>query len=79
MFVIAIVFELALLVFIGKQYGLIGEPVPIGEKVAVVDFNQPVTQKFVNDVIKSMDKVKENKDYASTVHHELSWWFTYCV
>ncbi len=63
MFVIAIVFEIALLAFIAKQYGLIGEPVPLGQKVAVVDFNQPVTQKFVNDVMESMDKVKEDKDY----------------
>ena len=63
MFVIAIVFEIALLAFVAKQYGLLGEGVPLGQKVAVVDFNQPVTQAFVNDVMKSMDKVKEDKDY----------------
>lgn len=63
MFVIAIVFEIALLAFIAKHYGLLGEGVPLGQKVAVVDFNQPVTQNFVNDVMKSMDKVKEDKDY----------------
>jgi len=67
MFIIAIVFEIALLVFIAKQYGLIGEPVPLGQKVAIVDFNQPVTQKFVNDVMKSMDKVKEDKDYTEVL------------
>ncbi len=67
MFVLAILFEVALLGFLAKQYGLIGEPVPFGQKVAVVDFNQPVTQKFVNKVMKSMDKVKEDKDYAEVL------------
>lgn len=67
MFVIAILFEISLLAFMAKQYGLIGEPVPLGQKVAVIDFNQPVTQKFVNDVMKSMDKVKEDKDYSEVL------------
>jgi len=67
MFVLAIVFEIALLVFIAKQYGLLGEGVPLGQKIAVIDFNEPVTQTFVNKVMKHMDKVKEDKDYKEVL------------
>ncbi len=63
MFLLAIVAEVALLLFLAKSYGLLGESVPLGDKIAVVDFNEPVTQKFVNKVIKSMDKVKKDKEY----------------
>jgi protease-4 len=63
MFILAILFEVALLAFIAKQYGLLGEGVPLGQKVAVIDFNQPVTQEYVNKVVENMDKVKEDKDY----------------
>lgn len=67
MFILAIIFEIALLTFIAKQYGLLGEGIPLGQKVAVVDFKEPVTQKYVNDVIESMDEVKENKDYSEVL------------
>ncbi|MCF6244645.1 MAG: signal peptide peptidase SppA, partial [Sulfurovum sp.] len=67
MFILAILFEVALLVFVAKKYGLLGEGIPLGQKVAVVDFNEPVTQKFVNEVIKQMDKVKEDKDYSEVL------------
>jgi len=63
MFVLAIIFEVGLLLFFAKQYGLLGEGVPPGQKVAVVDFNQPVTQAYVNKIMKHMEKAKENKDY----------------
>jgi protease-4 len=63
MFILAIVAEVALLLFLAKSYGLLGESVPLGDKIAVVDFNEPVTQKFVNKIMKSMDKVKEDKEY----------------
>jgi len=64
MFILAIMTEIAILVTVAKSYGLLEGGIPLGKKVAVVDFNQPVTQKFVNTVIKSMDKVKEDKDYS---------------
>ena len=67
MFILAIVAEIGLLVFIAKQYGVFGEMVPLGDKVAVIDFNKPVTQEFVNEVTKSMDKVKEDKDYSEVL------------
>ena len=63
MFILAIIAEIAILVAVAKSYGLLEEGEPLGEKVAMVDFNQPVTQEFVNKVIKNMDRVKENKEY----------------
>jgi protease-4 len=63
MFLIAIVAEVGILIFVANLYGLFGDSVPVGNKIAVIDFNKPVTQKFVNKVIKSMDKVKEDKEY----------------
>ncbi|CAA6800953.1 MAG: Protease IV [uncultured Sulfurovum sp.] len=63
MFIIAIVAEIGIILAIAKAYGFLGEGVPLGEKVAVIDFNQEVTQEYVNTVIKSMDKVKEDKAY----------------
>jgi len=63
MFFVAIVAEVAILLFLAKSYGLLGESVPLGDKIAVIDFNEPVTQKFVNKVIKAMDKVKKDKEY----------------
>jgi len=67
MFMLAIVAEIAILIAVAKSYGLLQEGVPLGEKVALIDFNQPVTQKFVNKVIKSMDKVKEDKAYKEVL------------
>jgi protease-4 len=67
MFILAILFEIALLLFFAKQYGLLGEGVPLGQKVAVVDFNEPVTQEFVNKVMEHMDKIKEDKDYKEVL------------
>lgn len=64
MFILAIVAEVAILVAVAKSYGLLQEGIPLGEKVAVIDFNKPVTQKFVNEVIESMEKVKKDKEYA---------------
>ncbi|MDQ7085433.1 MAG: signal peptide peptidase SppA [Sulfurovum sp.] len=63
MFILAIVAEVALLLFLAKTYGLLGESVPVGDKIAVIDFNEAVTQKFVNKVIKQMEKVKKDKEY----------------
>jgi len=64
MFILAIAAEIGLLIFIAKENGVLGEAIPLGDKVAVVDFKEPVTQKYVNKVIKSMDKIKEDKDYS---------------
>ena len=67
MFVLAILAEIALLIWIAKSYGVFGRVVPLGEKVAVIDFKEPVTQKYVNDVIEKMDEVKENEDYSEVL------------
>lgn len=67
MFVLAIVAEVALLIWVAKSYGVFGRVVPLGEKVAIIDFKEPVTQKYVNDVIEKMDEVKENKDYSEVL------------
>jgi len=63
MFLLAILAEVGLLVFLAKSYGILGESIPLGDKVAVVDFKEPVTQIYVNKVIKSMDEIKANKAY----------------
>ena len=63
MFVLAILAEIGLLIFVAKSYGIFGEGIPLGAKVAIVDFKEPVTQEYVNKVIKSMDEVKEDKAY----------------
>ena len=67
MFVLAIVAEIAILIAVAKSYGFLTGGIPLGEKVALVDFNEPVTQKFVNKVIKHMDKVKEDKAYKEVL------------
>ena len=67
MFIIAIVAEIAILIALAKSYGLLKEGIPLGDKVAVIDFNQPVTQEFVNEVVKSMDKVKKDKAYSEVL------------
>jgi len=67
MFVIAIVAEIALLIFLAKSYGMLGEGVPLGDKVAVVDFNKEVTQEYVNTVIKSLDKIKKDDAYKEVL------------
>ena len=67
MFIVAIVAEIAILIAVAKSYGLLEEGVPLGKKVALIDFNQPVTQEFVNKVIKHMDKVKEDKAYKEVL------------
>jgi protease-4 len=67
MFILALIFEVALLIFFAKEYNLIGEPIPKGKKVAVINFNEQVTQKYVNKVIKSMDKIKNNKEYSEVL------------
>lgn len=67
MFIVAIIAEIALIIWIAKSYGVLDKAIPLGDKVAVFDFNMPVTQKFVNDVIEKMDEVKADKDYAEVL------------
>ncbi len=67
MFILAIVAEIAILVAVAKSYGLLGEGIPLGKKVATIDFNEPVTQKYVNKIIKAMEKVKEDKKYREVL------------
>ena len=67
MFIVAIVAEIAIMVALAKSYGLLSGGIPLGDKVAVVDFKQPVTQEYVNKVVKSMNKVKKDKDYGEVL------------
>jgi len=67
MFVLAILAEIAILVAVAKSYGLLKGGIPLGDKVALVDFNQPVTQEFVNKIVKEMDRVKKDKDYSEVL------------
>ncbi len=67
MFLLAIVFEIVVLIFFTRKYGLINDDIPNGEKVALINFNKQVTQEYVNSVIKSMDKIKNNKEYKEVL------------
>lgn len=67
MFATAILAEFGLIFMLAKSYGLINEPLPSGDKVAVIDFNEPVTQKYVNKVMKSMDKVRADGAYSQVL------------
>ena len=67
MFVLAIFAEIAILIAAAKSYGLLNGGIPLGDKVALVDFNQPVTQEFVNKIVKEMDRVKKDKDYSEVL------------
>jgi len=63
MFMVALFAEFALIFYMAKAYGLIEDRVASGDKIAVVDFKEPVTQEYVNKIIKSMEKVKKDKKY----------------
>ena len=63
MFLVALFAEFALIYYMAKAYGLIEERVASGDKIAIIDFKEPVTQDYVNKIIKSMDKVKKDKEY----------------
>lgn len=67
MFVLAFLAEAGVLLFAAAEYGLPGERIPGGTKIAVIDFNQPVTQKYVNKIIKHMDRIKEDPDYRAVL------------
>jgi protease-4 len=66
-FAIFIVGEIVLLIFLANVYGLLGEGTPSGDKIAVVDFNEPVTQAFINKVIKNMDDIKDDDGYGEVL------------
>jgi len=63
MFLVALFSEITLIYFVAKSYGLIEDSVILGDKIATIDFNQPVTQEYVNKITKSLDKVKNDKAY----------------
>jgi len=67
MFILAIVAEIGFIAWLAKSYGLFGKVMPLGDKVAMIDFNEPVTQKYVNKIIRSMEKVKKDKDYSEVL------------
>ena len=67
MFLLALVAEIGIIIAVANSYGILGEGVPLGAKVAVVDFNQEVTQEYVNKVIKSLDDVKKNEEYKEVL------------
>ena len=67
MFIVAIVAEIGIFYYMAKSYGLIEDSIPSGNKIAVIDFKEQVTQEYVNKIIKSMDKVKKNKEYEEVL------------
>ena len=67
MFIVAIVAEIAFFYYMAKAYGLVEDSVASGDKIAVIDFKEQVTQEYVNKIIKSMDKVKKNKEYEEVL------------
>jgi protease-4 len=67
MFIVAIVAEIGIFYYMAKAYGLVEESVASGDKIAVIDFKEQVTQTYVNKIIKSMEKVKKNKEYEEVL------------
>ena len=67
MFVIAIVAELGFIFTIANMYGFLDKDYVEGTKIAVIDFNKPITQAYVNKVIKSLDKIEEDKEYVEVL------------
>jgi len=67
MFLLALFAEIGFIYYVAKIYGLVGEDVVDGDKIAVVDFKEQVTQEYVNKIIKSMEKVKKDDEYEEVL------------
>lgn len=66
-FVVLVFGELAFFYAMLQNYGLIEERAAVGDKIAVVDFNEAVTQEYVNKVIKQLEKIKDNEEYKEVL------------
>jgi len=67
MFVLALFAEVGFIYALANMYGFIEEDVAQGDKIAVIDFNQPITQAYVNTVVKSLEKVKKDTEYLEVL------------
>lgn len=63
-FVVLIVGELMLLLALARSYGLIHGVIP-GDKVALVNYDKPVTMAYTQRVIDALDRIKEDKSYKA--------------
>lgn len=69
--VMFVVFFIAELLFIGKlayDYGLLGEIQKHGKKdVAVIKIDKPITSTYIYNIIKKLDDIKNDKQYAQVL------------
>ena len=64
-FIVLIFGEIILLVAFARMYGLLGEALPSGKKIAVIDCNEPITPEYTKRIISEMGKIKENGQYKA--------------
>lgn len=67
MFIIALFAELGFIYALANMYGFIEEDISQGDKIAVIDFKKIITQDYVNKVIKSLEKIKKDKEYLEVL------------
>jgi len=67
MFIVALFAEIGFIYALANMYGFIEDDIPQGNKIAVIDFNQPITQAYVNKVVKSLEKVKKDKEFLEVL------------
>lgn len=64
---IVVIFEVFFFYYLAKTYGMIGDSVTSGDKIAVIDFNNEVTQEYVNTIINQMDDIREDDGYLEVL------------
>ena len=62
MFMIFLILEIFLIVLFIKNNNLL-KTEPIGDKIAIVEFNKEINTKYVHEIMSEMDEVKNKKDY----------------
>jgi len=62
MFIILLIFEVAIISFFLIENKII-KVAPSGPKIAVINFNKEVTDKYVNKIMEDLDEALETKEY----------------
>jgi len=62
MFMIFLILEIFLILLFIKNNNLL-KTEPIGDKIAIVEFNKEINTKYVHEIMSEMDEVKNKKDY----------------
>jgi protease-4 len=60
---IFLAFEVIVLYSFGSSSGFLPDPIPDGDKIAVINFNKEITETSVEKTIASLDKITKDKSY----------------